>query len=416
MDSISTAPNWDTVTPEPDAAPAGTGNAGLMASVDHLLNLRMSELVLPPPIMRLYRQRTRVPHRKMMASWANRVACINLLIMLFDFKILPPADLATGICLHMIISLGFFLSAEILVNQRFYGRPHLIIIPPCLITVALTGVLGLLSQSPEAFTMYMTMGMTIVFIGIAFLQINVGQVAWMGAFSLVILVGFLLNSPLPNGYEQLQLVVFFASTIAALLEGRRIQYKYQFKAFLLQLREELRTEEAGQRNAKLSDMAYTDRLTDIPNRRYYDEMADTINAQPEASLPLSLCVFDIDHFKNLNDQLGHLQGDRCLRMVAQCLQASLRSNNDILARYGGEEFVLLLPNTNAAEAQLVAERIRQAVLDMNHPNPGTETGIVTISAGIGTIERPGIRIETVFKEADAALYRAKTAGRNMVCA
>jgi diguanylate cyclase (GGDEF)-like protein len=163
-------------------------------------------------------------------------------------------------------------------------------------------------------------------------------------------------------------------------------------------------------------MAYTDRLTDIPNRRYYEEMADTINAQPEASLPLSLCVFDIDHFKNLNDQLGHLQGDRCLRMVAQCLQAELRSNNDILARYGGEEFLLLLPNTNAAEAQLVAERIRQAVLEMNHPNPGTNAGVVTISAGISTIERSGIRIETVFKEADAALYRAKTAGRNMVCA
>jgi len=388
----------------------------LPALVDELLGHKMSQLTLPAPVMQIYRQRTRVQHRRMMASWANRVAGINLLVMLFDPRILPAPSLALGICLHLVITLGFLLSAQMLIQQRFFGKAHFIIVPPCLLTVLLTGVLGMISHSPEAFTMYATMGMTIVFIGITFLQIDLSHAAWMGAASLLILLAFVVPWPLPNQFEKLQMMVFFTGTVLALLEGRRNQYKYQFKAFLLQLREELRTEEAGKRNEKLSSMAYTDRLTEVPNRRYFDEMAETINAQHDASLPLAICLFDIDHFKNLNDRLGHLQGDRCLRLVAACLRSELRSKNDILARFGGEEFVILLPNTDAAEAHVVAERIRQAVQDMAHPNPGTDMGIVTISAGVGATLRPGVRVETLLNEADDALYRAKEGGRNRICA
>jgi diguanylate cyclase (GGDEF)-like protein len=387
----------------------------LSASVERLLAGRLSQVKLNGEMLTLYRQRSWKQNRRMMGSWATRVACINLFITLFDFKLLPASDRLDSICLHLIISLGFLLSAQFMVNQRFRGNAHLIIIPPCLITVAFTGVLGLMAQTPEGFAIYMTMGMTIVFVGITFLQIDLDHAGWLGGLALAIFSSFLLIWPLQNNFEKLQMLVFFVSTVAALLEGRRIQLKYQYQAFLLQLKEELRAADASKRNEKLSSMAYTDRLTEIPNRRYFEEMAETIHAQPEGSLPLALCIFDIDHFKNLNDQLGHLQGDRCLRHVAACLKAHLRSQNDVLARYGGEEFIILLPNTDLAAAQMIAERIRQSVLELAYPNPGAQAGVVTISAGITVTLNPGVKVETLLKEADDALYRAKAGGRNLVC-
>jgi diguanylate cyclase (GGDEF)-like protein len=193
-----------------------------------------------------------------------------------------------------------------------------------------------------------------------------------------------------------------------------VQNLHQHRAFLLQSREELRTNEANKRSELLSNIAYTDRLTDIPNRRYFDEIVETLHAQSGDTLPLSLCLIDIDHFKQLNDQLGHLQGDRCLRLVAACLHHNMRDKNDVLARYGGEEFVILLPGTTAEQAWVIADRMRHAIMELNHPNPGTASGVVTVSMGLATAEEGPLQIEFLLREADEALYRAKANGRNKV--
>jgi diguanylate cyclase (GGDEF)-like protein len=200
----------------------------------------------------------------------------------------------------------------------------------------------------------------------------------------------------------------------ALLRARDVQNLYHYRLFLLKLRDDLQNEAASRRNEQLSSIAYVDPLTELPNRRYFDEICASINNDTKNLLPLSLCLLDVDHFKNLNDRLGHLQGDRCLRVIAAAIRNNLRGASDILARYGGEEFVLLLPATEAAEAAAVAERIRVAILTLAHPNPATPRGIVSISIGIAVALSRPVLVEQLINDADRAMYEAKKAGRNRV--
>ena len=127
-------------------------------------------------------------------------------------------------------------------------------------------------------------------------------------------------------------------------------------------------------------------------------------------------MVDIDFFKNYNDSFGHLAGDECLRRVAEAMSKNLRKEIDLVARCGGEEFVVILPEVDASQARKVAERIRQAVLNLNIPNPGSETsGKITVSVGVAsTVPQEGMSEESLVETADKALYTAKREGRNKV--
>jgi diguanylate cyclase (GGDEF)-like protein len=122
-------------------------------------------------------------------------------------------------------------------------------------------------------------------------------------------------------------------------------------------------------------------------------------------------MIDVDHFKLVNDEHGHATGDRVLKEVADRCLAALRQV-DIIGRYGGEEVVVLMPETNFEAAQLAAERLRQAILEMNVTASGKEVH-VTISIGVASTDR-GLDFEKLLDHADQALYRAKDRGRNQV--
>jgi diguanylate cyclase (GGDEF)-like protein len=124
---------------------------------------------------------------------------------------------------------------------------------------------------------------------------------------------------------------------------------------------------------------------------------------------LSLVMADLDHFKSINDQYGHITGDHVLASVAAVFQSHLRTY-DLAARYGGEEFVLLLPATSAEGAMVVAERMRKALADITVPDCPRQ---ITMSLGVATW-MPGETPEQFVARADAALYKAKNAGRNRV--
>jgi diguanylate cyclase (GGDEF)-like protein len=277
----------------------------------------------------------------------------------------------------------------------------------------MAGNVGDLSQSADIFRANVTMAMVVGYTAIMFTPLDFKAALWLTLLSALALCADTIGSPLHNPAEKIQMVIVLTSTMAAIAYGKQIQDIYRIRLFVLQTRDELRTEAAARRNEQLSSIAYTDRLTDIPNRRYFDEIVETINADPQNVLPLAICMLDVDHFKNLNDQLGHLQGDRCLRVVATTIRNHLRHKSDIVARFGGEEFVLLLPNTDHASALEVTERVRQAVLALNHPNPGTSLARVSVSAGLAIAEAPE-QVETLLQAADQALYRAKAGGRNRV--
>jgi two-component system, cell cycle response regulator len=167
-------------------------------------------------------------------------------------------------------------------------------------------------------------------------------------------------------------------------------------------------------NELLLELSNTDHLTGLFNRRY---LMDTLEKEFQRSLrkggALSLIILDIDHFKQVNDSYGHLQGDVVLQRVAQQLQQELRSY-DIAARYGGEEFVAVLPDATLKEALFVAERVRMAVQDCRYEGVLKPLSI-TVSLGVVTFPAPDCRtIDDFIKLADDALYRAKANGRNRV--
>ncbi len=159
----------------------------------------------------------------------------------------------------------------------------------------------------------------------------------------------------------------------------------------------------------------TDPLTGLGNRKYFDRSIDSAVQNALASgEPLSLLMFDIDHFKSFNDSYGHLTGDQVLRLVGMSLKQTIKGQ-DITARYGGEEFAVVLPNTGLRQALTVADHIRRAVMskELKKKSTGEILGRVTISVGV-SILKPGDDTDSLIERADACLYAAKRNGRNRV--
>jgi diguanylate cyclase (GGDEF)-like protein/PAS domain S-box-containing protein len=187
--------------------------------------------------------------------------------------------------------------------------------------------------------------------------------------------------------------------------------------FMFDISERKKTEEkVVQLQRELEDLSFKDGLTGIGNRRRFDAVVDEEwAAARRTQRPLSLILVDIDLFKQYNDHFGHIQGDECLRRVAEALKAGARRPRDFLARYGGEEFVLVLPETDASGADQVAELCRDAVATAALPHPlSTVARTVSISLGVGTVIPKDEDPVAFIEEVDARLYRAKERGRNTV--
>jgi diguanylate cyclase (GGDEF)-like protein len=192
-----------------------------------------------------------------------------------------------------------------------------------------------------------------------------------------------------------------------------------FSALLSQLRRQQaeletrvaeRTRELREANEELARLVTVDPLTGVGNRRLFDDvLAREVARVQRYSGTLSLVFADIDRFKRINDQHGHAAGDEVIRNIAGTLQRCARET-DLVVRYGGEEFGILLPGTPAQAAALFAERARRAVAGQPHRVSGEH---VTVSFGVAEL-RPGMTQAGLVAEADAALYRAKDAGRDRV--
>jgi diguanylate cyclase (GGDEF)-like protein/PAS domain S-box-containing protein len=165
----------------------------------------------------------------------------------------------------------------------------------------------------------------------------------------------------------------------------------------------------------LKRQSFQDELTGLANRRRFDEdLQREINRARRGGLRLSLLLSDIDCFKGFNDQYGHLAGDNCLKQVASALTRAVYREGDLVTRYGGEEFATILPQTDIKGAVIVAERIRQNVMDLNiYHGKSTAAEMVTVSTGVVSLV-PSLETTPfqLIAGADKALYRAKKAGRN----
>jgi diguanylate cyclase (GGDEF)-like protein len=162
--------------------------------------------------------------------------------------------------------------------------------------------------------------------------------------------------------------------------------------------------------ARIEELAIRDELTGLYNRRHLmDSLEREKKRADRTGQFFSLLMFDVDHFKRINDTYGHLKGDIVLRAVAKTAQDALREI-DYCARYGGEEFLVVLQKVDSAGARACVERLRSLIESLQFPDLGDDT-VITVSLGY-TQYRPPETIAQAIARADAALYRAKTAGRN----
>ncbi|MEZ4524393.1 MAG: diguanylate cyclase [Desulfobacterales bacterium] len=191
---------------------------------------------------------------------------------------------------------------------------------------------------------------------------------------------------------------------------KRVMEKYHLERQNRELLKEL-----ARKNRELERLSLLDPLTDIPNRRWFDKvMEQEWSRAIREKHPLSLIMADIDWFKSYNDTYGHQEGDNCLREVARVLNRSLQRPGDFAARYGGEEFAVILPDTDEKGARKVAETMLKRIAEHSIPHAASEiAGHVTLSMGFSTA-RPERKsaLSQLIENADQALYRAKTEGRN----
>jgi diguanylate cyclase (GGDEF)-like protein len=256
--------------------------------------------------------------------------------------------------------------------------------PPDQISLVLEGVL----------VIFPTLGM--------FLVVRLRQTAYSSYLPLMIGLAMMNVSMCTDALDEVLYVpvhyslwfegVFMVMGFSALLLGL-----YRFMAHNAKIRNDLYA------------MATTDHLTGAANRlRFVEVLHYEVAQNARHRIPLSLVLFDVDHFKRVNDDHGHDEGDRVLVEICRSIGGQIRAT-DLLARYGGEEFVVLLPNTTLRDALHLAEKFRQ---NLRSPRPGPDLQ-VTASFGVAQFE-DGETSESLLKRVDLALYDAKQAGRNCV--
>lgn len=253
--------------------------------------------------------------------------------------------------------------------------------------------------------------LTMILIGLHLARIIANPIEGIANLARQQALGELEKAPFKNSYvpEVRKLSVSLAYLAKALRSSIRE----------LEDRVKARTEQLQAANMQLQTLSEQDGLTGIANRRAFDKTFSQEWARARRNqTPLSLILFDIDHFKSFNDHFGHQAGDDALAQVADTLSEQVHRQGDLLARYGGEEFVLVLPNTPPAGALILAEKLRFAIEQRAIIRDDlTDSSCITLSCGVATrVPQQEDHKEQLLRQADQQLYRAKASGRNRCCA
>ena len=337
-------------------------------------------------------------------------ACVYAFSLVLQWYVSTLSDF---VWLHAVIPfvagvgltiVAFYVAIRSSFSRRF-GDPALTVAQMVFAIVALTG--AYIINPPVRGMLLMIVALVLMYGAFALTPTNCRR---LGAFSVVSLglamgTGTLLAPQrFPPSIEALHfLFSLVVLSSIAILAGQLSRLRFDLRAQKTELRQAL---------DRIRLLATRDELTGLPNRRHAQDLLtlEASRANRERA-PLSLCLIDIDHFKRINDTLGHAAGDQVLRLVARHATLALRET-DVLTRWGGEEFLLLLPNTSLADAERVVQRVRQRLSSADTWCERPELR-VTFSGGI-TAHRDDESMQETIARADVLLYQAKEAGRDCV--
>jgi diguanylate cyclase (GGDEF)-like protein len=386
----------------------------------NLLAVPVLQMKIPADLREPFEQAIRSGERTLMVRIFAIVAALNAGETLFDPSMFPAPVIHRELMIRAFIS-GVFAAGAIILSRRsmFHWRHVILLVCGIVLLGGLSccAVMYVGSSMTELVLLEAVLALTAMTMFLRIKASICGMICGVWLLILAIAVQYSRIQPFPI---KIELVMFCGVILMMLTISRFMQYQYMFRMFITRTRDKIRHSAGDVINEKIADITYADQLTDVPNRRYFDELFETISQYisdaGQSLLPLSLCMIDLDHFAALNDAMGHERGDACLRAVASALRRHMRGRSDILARYGGDEFLLLLPGTDSTSARCVAARMHSAINRLALPNPGAPGGVLTASIGVFTVVTAGDTLTPLIKETEKAVAAAKTAGRNRVFA
>ena len=386
-----------------------------IGEVERLLNGRTRDIRLKGELRRLFRERSWPRTAKIIRSWMIWVTFIDLLTLGLN-AILLPRPVALSMLAPACILPPAALGAAFFWRKPGLPRLQITVLIACLFFILLSVALVGVTAGGEFYERHLNIMLFVAISAIIIFAIPLPATTTIAAMALGLYLFFQIHNPSITVGSVEAATLFFTAGIVATIVSRRTMTILAQKAFLLELRDQSRVAELAAANARLELLARTDPLTGIANRRWMMELLNRLWDAGAETGGIALLMCDIDHFKALNDSLGHGEGDRCLVKVAGIIQSNLRGSHDHAARYGGEEFLVVLPGIAEEEAIEVARQIRESVEIASLPNPASRVSShVTVSIGVSHVEDiQSTTPEQLQSQADQALYRAKESGRNRV--
>ena len=282
---------------------------------------------------------------------------------------------------------------------------------PVFVTVA--GYLGM-HVATEQMQEYVMASALLLAMAVVVLPLRLGWLTLMVVLSLAGLWG--VWAAMPGGGQNTFVLLAFlsgSSFVSLLLPLRTARLKD--RNFLYALRAQIASRRLMEANERLRALSDHDELTGLPNRRYLERVFDTVfETSVAAGTDLAVLMIDVDHFKAFNDTHGHVAGDRTLAQVARLLERDLSGDKRMVARFGGEEFIAVLEDTDEGGALALADKVRLAISKRPFRGSGGRRVCVTVSMGVALRRRCDPSPTAMIERADAALYEAKEAGRNLV--
>lgn len=399
-----------TARPAPDSAADIS-----LDQVDEALRKHSPNLQFPAAIEARFEADTGAARQRHLAIFILVGVAAYALGPFRDAKMLPDV-FGPSLGIKLAIIAGLLITALILLLRRPKPFFREALIPgSCL--VALIGMLApaAMSEDPLAAHVHYT-GVFAVLYGNLILRARF-PFACLSSILLpaVYAVGIadIVGLPPPAAVSAAAVMVLVAAT--TLYANYKLE-RDERRAFLLQLRGEIRGMHLASANAELDRISQIDAITGVANRRAFDHRIRLSWQEAVAAERwIAVLMLDVDWFKGFNDLYGHQAGDTCLREVAQVVRGELRGGSDLIARYGGEEFAVVLPGADLHDGLRIADRIRQAIEERAIKHDAAPEKVVTVSIGVAAaIAATEISLSELIESADAALYGAKHHGRNRV--